>query len=129
MSYSKMATLVCPVSMCLAQGLYSELFLIGAFNRLQRWQRKRGFWLKPLLLKQMLYAFSRKKRCSRKYRVLTDTSPLVTDKPQYLDLPSPVVVVKMAPRALKIGVQSHFHPISTVGFRTFFLENFGLAYS
>ena len=26
---SKMATLVCPVSMCLGQGLYAELFLIG----------------------------------------------------------------------------------------------------
>ena len=30
MAYSKMATLVCPVSMCLGQGLYAELFLIGA---------------------------------------------------------------------------------------------------
>ena len=30
MAHSKMATLVCPVSMCLGQGLYAELFLIGA---------------------------------------------------------------------------------------------------
>ena len=37
-------------------------------------------------------------------------------------------MVKITPRALKIGVQSHFHPISTMGFRTFFRENFGLAY-
>ena len=42
---------------------------------------------------------------------------------------SSVGVVKMAPRALKIGVQSRFYPISTVGFRTFFPENFGQAYS
>ena len=62
MAYSKMATLVCPVSMCLGQGLYAELFLIGALNSLQRWQRKSAFWLKPLLSKQMLYAFSRKNK-------------------------------------------------------------------
>ena len=37
-------------------------------------------------------------------------------------------MVKIAPRALKIGVQSRFYPISTVGFRTFFPENFGQAY-
>ena len=37
-------------------------------------------------------------------------------------------MAKIAPRALKIGVQSHFHPISTVGFRTFSPENFGQAY-
>ena len=45
-----------------------------------------------------------------------------------LDLRSPGVVVKITTRALKIGVQSRFYPISTVGFRTFFLENFGQAY-
>ena len=73
MAYSKMATLVCPVSKCLTQGLYEELFLIGALNGLQRWQRKCAFRLKPLFLKQMLYAFLR-----REYRVLTDTSPLFT---------------------------------------------------
>ena len=28
-------------------------------------------------------------------------------------------MVKIAPRALKIGVQSRFYPISTVGFGTF----------
>ena len=37
-------------------------------------------------------------------------------------------MIKITPRALKPGVQSHFHPISTVGFRTFFPENFGQAY-
>ena len=34
-------------------------------------------------------------------------------------------MVKITTRALKIGVQSRFNPISTVGFRTFFPENFG----
>ena len=37
-------------------------------------------------------------------------------------------MVKIATRALKIGVQSPFGPILTVGARTFFPENFGLAY-
>ena len=37
-------------------------------------------------------------------------------------------MVKITTRALKIGVQSRFYPISTLGFRTFFSENFGLAY-
>ena len=37
-------------------------------------------------------------------------------------------MVKITTRALKIGVQSRFYPISTVGFRTFFPENFGQAY-
>ena len=32
-------------------------------------------------------------------------------------------------RALKIGVQSRFYPISTVGFSTFSSENLGLAYA
>ena len=32
------------------------------FSRLQRWQRKSAFWLKPLLLQRMLYAFSRKNK-------------------------------------------------------------------
>ena len=31
-------------------------------------------------------------------------------------------MVKIAPRALKIGVRSRFYPISTVGFRTFSLK-------
>ena len=37
-------------------------------------------------------------------------------------------MVKFAIRALKIGVQSPFGPILTVGAPTFFPENFGLAY-
>ena len=37
-------------------------------------------------------------------------------------------MVKITSRALKIGVQSRFYPISTVGFRTFCPENFGQAY-
>ena len=37
MAFLKMATLVFPVSMCLGQGLYAELFLFSALNRLQRW--------------------------------------------------------------------------------------------
>ena len=65
-AYSKMATLVCPVSMCLGQSLDAELFHIGALNSLKRWQRKSTFWLKPLLLKQMLYAFSRKNKVFQK---------------------------------------------------------------
>ena len=47
---------------------------------------------------------------------------------QYLDLRNPGGVVKIAPRALKIGEQSRLYPISTVGFRTFFSKNFGQAY-
>ena len=54
--------------------------------------------------------------------------PLVTNKPKYLDFRSPGGVVKITTRVLKIGVQSHFHPISTVGFHTVFPENFGQAY-
>ena len=49
---------------------------------------------------------------------------VITSKLQYLDLQGGV---KIASRALKIGVQSRFYPISTVGFRTFFPENFGQA--
>ena len=64
--------------MCLKEGLYGELFLIGAFNRLLAWQRKRGVLAQTSTFKKMLqYAFSRKIRFSRKYRVLTDTCPLV----------------------------------------------------
>ena len=37
-------------------------------------------------------------------------------------------MVRNASRKLKFGVQSHFYPISTVGFRTFSPENFGQAY-
>ena len=37
-------------------------------------------------------------------------------------------MVKIATRALKIGVQSPFGPISTVGTRTFFPKKFGQAY-
>ena len=37
-------------------------------------------------------------------------------------------MVRNASRKLKFGVQSRFYPISTVGFRTFFPENFGQAY-
>ena len=37
-------------------------------------------------------------------------------------------VVRNASRKLKFGVQSRFYQISTVGFRTFFHENFGQAY-
>ena len=37
-------------------------------------------------------------------------------------------MVKITTRALKIGVQSRLYPISIVGFRTFFPENFGQAY-
>ena len=35
--------LVCPFSTWPGQGFYVELFLIGALNRLQRWQRSRAF--------------------------------------------------------------------------------------
>ena len=35
--------LVCPFSTWPGQGFYVELFLIGALNRLQRWQRNRAF--------------------------------------------------------------------------------------
>jgi len=31
-------------SMCLGKGLYVELFLIGALDRLQKRQRKSAFW-------------------------------------------------------------------------------------
>ena len=41
-----------------------------------------------------------------------------------MDLRSPVGVVEITTRALKIGVQSRFYPISTLGFRTFFPEKF-----
>ena len=41
---------------------------------------------------------------------------VITNKPQYLDLRSPGGVVKIAPRTLKIGVLSHFRPISTALF-------------
>ena len=34
---------VCPFSTWPGQGFYVELFLIGALNRLQRWQRSRAF--------------------------------------------------------------------------------------
>ena len=37
-------------------------------------------------------------------------------------------MVRNASRKLKFGVQSRFYPISTVGFRTFFPENFGQPY-
>ena len=37
-------------------------------------------------------------------------------------------MVKITTRALKIGMQSRFYPISTMGFRTFSPENFGQAY-
>ena len=37
-------------------------------------------------------------------------------------------MVRNASRKLKIGVQSRFYPISTVGFRTFSPENFGQAH-
>ena len=41
MAYSKMATLVCPISMCLGQGLYVELFLIGAFLQAAEMAKKK----------------------------------------------------------------------------------------
>ena len=44
-----------------------------------------------------------------------------------LDLRSHGGVVKITTRALKIGMQTRFDPISTVGCRTFFPENFGQA--
>ena len=43
MEYSEVETLVFPGNMCLGEGLYVELFLIGPLNKLQRWQRKRAF--------------------------------------------------------------------------------------
>ena len=41
MAYSKMATLVCPVSMCLGQGLYAELFLISALLQAAEMAKKK----------------------------------------------------------------------------------------
>ena len=44
MAYSKMATLVCPVSMCLGQGLYAEPFLIGALLQASEMAKKKCLW-------------------------------------------------------------------------------------
>ena len=49
------------------------MLLIGCKND----NEKVPFGPKPLLLKQLLYAFLRKNKAFRKYRELTDTSPLV----------------------------------------------------
>ena len=57
MAYSKMANLVCPVSMCLGQGLYAELFLISALLQAAEMAKKKCLWLKPLLLKPFVVGF------------------------------------------------------------------------
>ena len=77
MAYSDVEHLMFPNSMCLGKGLYVEVFLLVLIGcRVDK--EKEPFWLKPLLLKQLLYAFYLGQiRRSRKYWVLTDTSPLV----------------------------------------------------
>ena len=42
-TYFAVYPLVCPFRTWPGQGFYDELFLIGALNRLQRWQRSRAF--------------------------------------------------------------------------------------
>ena len=69
--------LVCPFSTWPGQGFYVELFLIGALNRLQRWQRNKAFLTQTFTNKRKCFMLFRKIRYSMKYRALTDTSPLV----------------------------------------------------
>ena len=56
MAYSDVGPLVFPDSMCLEESLYVELFLTGCRDD----KEKEPFWLKPILLKQLWYAFSQK---------------------------------------------------------------------
>ena len=72
-----MEHLVFPDCMCLGKGLYVELFLLVLLICCKDDKEKVPFGPKPLLLKQLLYAFLRKNKAFRKYRELTDTSPLV----------------------------------------------------
>ena len=52
-----METLVFPNSMCLREGLYVELFLIGALNKLYRQERKRAFLAKTSTFKTTVACF------------------------------------------------------------------------
>ena len=66
MAYSEVEPLVFPDSMCLGEGLYVELFwlvlLIGCRNE----KEKEPLRPKSLLIKQLLYAFSRKNKVLKK---------------------------------------------------------------
>ena len=63
MAYSEVEPLVFPDSLCLGECLYVKLFLVGALNRLTEMTKKNSpYWSKSLLLKQLLYAFSRKNK-------------------------------------------------------------------
>ena len=60
MAFLKMATLEFPVSMCLGQGLYAELFLFSALNRLQTLRRKIAFQAETFKALFVCYAIWRK---------------------------------------------------------------------
>ena len=88
MTWSGMEPLVFPDSVCLGEVLYVELSLLVLSISCRNDIEKESFCPKSLLLNQLLYAFSSKNvsiqvnhvkfKCSRKYRGMTDTSPLVS---------------------------------------------------
>ena len=57
MAYAEVESLVFPDSICLGEGLYDQLFLVGAHIRLQRWQRKIAFLAQTSTFKTTFYAF------------------------------------------------------------------------
>ena len=54
--------LVCPFSTWPGQGFYVELFLLVLLIGFRDGKEAEPFWLKPLLIKEMFYAFSRKNK-------------------------------------------------------------------
>ena len=59
MAYSKMAT--CPVSMCLGQSLYVELFLIGALLQAAKMAKKKGLLAQTSAFETNVVCFSMEK--------------------------------------------------------------------
>ena len=54
--------LVCPFSTWPGQGFYVELFWLVLLIGFRDGKEAEPFWLKPLLIKEMFYAFSRKNK-------------------------------------------------------------------
>ena len=51
-----------PDGMCLGEGLYVELFLLVLLIGFRDGKETEPFWLKPILIKEMFYAFSQKNK-------------------------------------------------------------------
>ena len=62
MAYPEAEPLVFPGSMCMDVGLYAELFLLVLLIGCRDDKEKELIWLKPLLLKQLLYAYFEEKQ-------------------------------------------------------------------